>query len=42
MAGLHKRGKARSGYFYKNVSEDAGSVSAVVPGWSHLKDMRKS
>jgi len=31
-----KRGSARRGYFYTNISEDAGSVSAVVPGALHL------
>ena len=37
MAGQLKRGRARSGYFYSNVGEDAGSVSAVVPSAAHLK-----
>jgi hypothetical protein len=41
MAGQLKRGRAKSGYYYQNVGEDEGSVSAVVPGWSHLKDLRK-
>jgi hypothetical protein len=41
MRGHLQRGTARSGYFYQNVSEDEGSVSAVVPGWSHLRDLRK-
>lgn len=40
MKGHLQRGTARSGYFYKNIAEDEGSVSAVVPGWGHLKDMR--
>lgn len=31
MAGQIKRGRARRGYFYENVSEDEGSVSAVLP-----------
>jgi hypothetical protein len=42
MKGNLQRGTARSGYFYKNIAEDDGSISAVVPGWSHLKDLRKS
>jgi 2'-5' RNA ligase len=31
------RGQARRGYFYRNVGEDAGSVSAVVPSAAHLE-----
>lgn len=42
MKGHLQRGTARSGYYYQNVGEDAGSISAVVPGWGHLKDLRKS
>ena len=41
MHGQLKKGNARRGYFYQNDGEDAGSISAVVPSWSHLKDMRK-
>lgn len=36
MAGQIKRGTARRGYYYENVGEDEGSVSAVVPARSHL------
>lgn len=31
-----KRGNAKNGFFYNNVSEDAGSISAVVPSKGHL------
>lgn len=31
MSGQLKRGTARSGYYYTNVGEDAGSISAVLP-----------
>ena len=37
MAGALKRGNAKSGYFYRNVSEDEGSISAVVPSAGHLE-----
>lgn len=38
MAGQVKRGRAKSGYYYENVSEDEGSISAVVPpGGAHLQ-----
>lgn len=38
MAGQIKRGRAKSGYYYENVAEDEGSISAVVPpGGAHLK-----
>jgi hypothetical protein len=37
MAGQIKRGRARRGYFYENVSEDAGSVSAVLPNRKSFK-----
>ena len=36
MAGQIKRGTARRGYYYENVGEDSGSISAVVPGRAHL------
>jgi hypothetical protein len=36
MAGQLKRGTAKRGYYYINEGEDHGSVSAVVPGPSHL------
>jgi hypothetical protein len=32
-----KKGNAKRGYFYKNVGEDEGSISAVVPNGSHVK-----
>lgn len=31
------RGQAKRGYFYGNVGEDTGSVSAVVPSAEHLR-----
>lgn len=34
-----KSGNAKSGYFYKNDSEDAGSISAVVPDKSFLRSL---
>lgn len=38
MAGQVKRGRAKRGYFYQNVAEDEGSISAVVPpGGKHLE-----
>lgn len=38
MAGQVKRGRAKSGYYYENVSEDEGSISAVVPpGGKHVE-----
>ncbi len=40
MSGQLKKGNAKRGYYYRNISEDSGSVSAVVPSWNHLKDMR--
>jgi len=40
MAGQLKRGRAKRGYYYENVGEDAGSISAVVPSWQHLRDLR--
>lgn len=36
MSGQLKKGTARRGYYYTNVAEDSGSVSAVVPARSHL------
>ena len=32
-----RKGNAKSGYFYKNDGEDAGSISAVVPDKSFLQ-----
>jgi hypothetical protein len=37
MAGQIKRGRAKSGYYYTNEGEDAGSISAVVPGPGHVE-----
>ena len=37
MSSLLKRGKAKRGYYYENVGEDEGSISAVVPSWKHLE-----
>lgn len=38
MAGNVKKGRAKSGYYYVNEGEDAGSISAVVPpGGAHLE-----
>jgi hypothetical protein len=37
MAGQMKRGTAKRGYYYSNVGEDAGSISAVVPGPDHVQ-----
>ena len=34
-----KIGNAKSGYFYTNIGEDAGSISAVVPNASFLKKL---
>jgi len=40
MAGHINHGRAKQGYYYENQYEDKGSISAVVPSWDHLKDMR--
>lgn len=37
MAGQLKRGTAKRGYYYRNVGEDAGSISIVVPHGGHVK-----
>ena len=37
MAGLLTRGNARRGIYYENIGEDPGSISAVVPGGSHVE-----
>jgi len=37
MRGALKRGAARSGYYYTNISEDAGSISIVVPNGSFVE-----
>jgi hypothetical protein len=40
MSGQKKKGTARRGYYYENISEDSGSISAVVPNSYHLKRVR--
>ncbi|MCK9587932.1 MAG: hypothetical protein M0Q93_01050 [Terrimicrobiaceae bacterium] len=40
MRGMLKRGKARSGYYYMNESEDAGRISAVLPDGSFLAQIQ--
>lgn len=40
MNSLLKRGKAKKGYFYRNIGEDSGSISAVVPDNSFIKIIR--
>lgn len=42
MTGQKKRGRAKSGYFYENVAEDEGSISAVVPDGSHVERVDRS
>jgi len=42
MAASKKKGTARRGYFYENVGEDVGSISAVVPGEEHLEIIQKA
>ena len=37
MAGSLKKGNARRGHYYKNDSEDEGSISAVVPNSKHIE-----
>lgn len=37
MKGNLSKGNAKNGFYYKNEGEDAGSVSAVVPGAAHVK-----
>jgi hypothetical protein len=37
MGGQLKKGTAKSGYYYKNVGEDEGSISAVVPSSEHIE-----
>jgi hypothetical protein len=39
MAAAKKRGNAKNGYFYKNESEDYGSISAVVPNGDHVQEI---
>lgn len=37
MQGGLKRGNAKRGFYYRNIGEDSGSISAVVPHPSHLE-----
>lgn len=37
MHAMMSRGKAKQGYYYTNMGEDEGSISAVVPDGAHLK-----
>ena len=37
MSSQISQGRAKSGYYYSNVSEDEGSVSIVVPNSKHLE-----
>jgi predicted RNA binding protein YcfA (HicA-like mRNA interferase family) len=37
MTGLLKRKAARRGFYYGNVGEDSGSISATVPGPGHVE-----
>jgi hypothetical protein len=39
MGGLLKRGIAKNGFYYKNESEDYGSISAVVPNGTCVKEV---
>lgn len=41
MTAQKKMGRARRGYFYTNVAEDDGSISAVVPDGSHVERLDK-
>lgn len=41
MTAALKKGNAKRGYYYKNDGEDAGSISAVVPGPSHVERVQK-
>jgi hypothetical protein len=42
MQGQLKMGRAKSGYYYKNESEDAGSISAVVPDLNFIKQLNEN
>ena len=37
MKAAIKKGNAKRGYYYENVGEDSGSISAVVPNKSHIE-----
>jgi ParB-like chromosome segregation protein Spo0J len=41
MSAQLKKGVAKSGYYYENVGEDAGSVSAVLPNGSHIERLQR-
>ena len=40
MRAALKKGNARRGYYYRNVGEHAGSISAVVPNGSHVREIK--
>ena len=42
MSAALKRGHAKRGYYYRNVGENCGSISAVVPTFAHLQIIDKS
>jgi GNAT superfamily N-acetyltransferase len=37
MQGQLKKGVAKRGYYYRNIGEDEGSISAVLPSRDHVK-----
>jgi len=39
MAGQLKRGTAKRGFYYTNVGEDSGSISATLPGPGHIEKL---
>jgi hypothetical protein len=39
MKALLKRGNAKRGFYYKNVAEDVGSISVVVPNGDCVKEI---
>lgn len=41
MAANLKKGNAKRGFYYRNVGEDAGSTSAVVPNGNHVEKVMK-
>lgn len=40
MAAQKKLGRAKRGYFYRNIAEDEGSISATVPSGKHLQEIK--
>jgi hypothetical protein len=34
-----RKGTARCGYYYRNIAEDEGSISIVVPSAAHLEEL---